>query len=492
MKTEVLRMEHIGKSLNRVKILDDFRLNVYQGEILGVIGLSGSGKTTIANILAGLEPVDSGRIFYREELVVEHGKSMGRQPGIYVIHNTIRLVPQVTVAENIFVIKNNSLKKVLIRQKAMNQQAKMLLAEVGLDIPPQTLAEELSPPEQHLVSLAKAMALGAKLIVLDEITEAYTYRELIRLKRAVRRLREKGVAFIYLSHNVSELLDFADRITVLRGGKNVSTLYRDEYEQSKILSLLVGSEFRERTKKDHATTGELLLQFRAVSTDRIKSVSFTLQKGEVLGIFDIENKANMEIFHLFTGAKQPAEGEILLDGSRFAVKNVFQAVKAGVGIIPEQAADNGLFPKLDFADNFAFLIYKKISNPLLCLNHRSVNFLAREYGTKLGISRPERRLPVGVLDGLTRQKIMLYRWLLYKPKVLVFANPGAMLDVITKKMTYTFINEAAKQGIGIILVTSDLSEAAATCDRIMVLSGRESRGDYLWEEMQKIDVKSLY
>ena len=211
MKTEVLRMEHIGKSLNRVKILDDFRLNVYQGEILGVIGLSGSGKTTIANILAGLEPVDSGRIFYREELVVEHGKSMGRQPGIYVIHNTIRLVPQVTVAENIFVIKNNSLKKVLIRQKAMNQQAKMLLAEVGLDIPPQTLAEELSPPEQHLVSLAKAMALGAKLIVLDEITEAYTYRELIRLKRAVRRLREKGVAFIYLSHNVSELLDFAER-----------------------------------------------------------------------------------------------------------------------------------------------------------------------------------------------------------------------------------------------------------------------------------------
>jgi ABC-type sugar transport system ATPase subunit len=305
-------------------------------------------------------------------------------------------------------------------------------------------------------------------------------------------MKEKGVAFIYASHNVAELLDLADRITVLRGGKNISTLYRDEYEKNKILSILVGSEFRERAKKDHTKTGELLLQVRAVSTDRIKNISFQLQKGEVLGIFDIENKANMEIFYLFTGEKQPAKGEIWLNGSRYDVKNVFQAVKAGVGIIPEQMADNRLFPKLDFADNFAFLIYKKISNPLMCISKRAVNFLAKEYGAKLGISQKEQHIPVGSLDDYTCQKIMLYRWLLYKPKLLVFDNPGAMLDVITKKMTYTFINEAAKQGIGIIVVTSDLSEATATCDRILVLSGQESKGDFLREEMQNIDLTSLY
>lgn len=491
MKTEILRMEHITKSRAGVKILDDFRLNIYKGEVLGLIGLSGTGKTAISNILSGCETVDDGRIYFDEQQTLPHNKNARRRNNIFIIHHTSRLVPQLSIAENIFVIKDNSFRKIMVDRKAINQQANVLLREVGLEISPETPAGELSIAKQHLVELAKGISDSTRLIILDEITEFYTFKELCILKETINRLKKKGIAFLFETCKPDELMDFADRIAVLRDGKNVKTLHNGEYSKDLMQSLMVGSEFREHFDREDTITDKMVLRLERLYTEKIEGLSFNLHRGEILGILDLEGKASIEVYNLLTGRVQPKSGNIYLDGSRIQIKNIIQTVRSGIGIVPEGGIYSSLFENMNFIENISFLVMEKMSGFFLNINKKIYDFIAKEYSNVLGLNDEDRYIPVQSFDVFIRQKIMLYRWLLFRPQVLVFANLGAMLDVVTKKVSYAFINEAAKNGIGILMVTSDISEAANICDRVIVISGKRVRGEYTKGEITRLRINEL-
>ncbi len=485
MKAEVVRMEHITRSHSGVKVLDDFRLNVYKGEILGIIGLSGAGKTAVSNILAGLDTIDEGTIFFNEQPVIGHNVNIGKRFKIFTIRNKGMLIPQLSIAENIFIIKKNSFKKLLINQKAINQQAKLILSEVGIDIPPQTRARELSHAQQHLVELAKAVAVGANLIVLDDITDSYTLRETSMLKETIGKLKSKGFTFLFESHRPDELIDFSDRITIMRDGRNVKTLYSGEYDKNNILSLMVGSEFKERFERADTLTEEVVLEVMNLCSDKIHDISFKLHKGEILGILDLTNRANVEIYNLLSGAVQPAAGNILLDGSRIYIRNLSQAISRGIGLVPEGANNTALLQNMSYAENLVFLLLKKMSGHFMYINKRTTDFIAREYSRMLEIGEEYRNTPIHAFDASIKQKIMLHRWLLYHPKILVCANLGKRVDVLSRKISYEFINEAAKKGIGVLLATSDLTEAANVCDRVIIISEKVAKGEFTKDQVLK-------
>lgn len=492
MRTEILRMENIKKSRSGIKVLDYFSMNVYKGEVLGVLGLSGTGKTAISNILAGFENIEDGKIYFKEELVSHLNRNISNNIKIFTIHHTVRLVPQLSIAENIYVIKNNSYKKILVNQRAINHQTRLLLKEIGLDISPQTIASELTLAEQHLIELAKAIAFRAVLIILDDIAESYTIREMDKLKEAIEKIRNKGVAFIYESQKPDEVINIADRITILRDGRNTKTFHKDEYNKNIMINLMVGSEFKESFKRENTITEETILKMNKICTNKIENLSFDLRKGEILGILDLENKASIEVYNLLSGGVQPISGELYLSGEKLTINSISKAIKSGIGLMPENAVNNTLFQNMTYAENLSFMIMKKMSGPLMSLSKRIFSFIAREYRQLLDIDEDDEKEMLKSFNLYTRQKVMLTRWMLYNPKVLVCANPGAMLDIITKEISFSFINEFAKKGVGILLVTSDFQEATSICDRIIVISDKKIKGEYNRDTMIKLNMESLY
>lgn len=493
MKSELLRMEHICKASLGIDVLDDFKLNVFKGEILILIGLSGSGKTMLANILAGRESMDSGSIYFAEQKVVIGSKSISKKLGIYCLHNKSSLVPQLSVAENIFVIKNNSLRKILLNKKAIDNQTKLLLSEIGLDISPDTPAGSLTLAQQHLVEYAKAMASGAKLIVVEDFTGSYTAREIEKLKQVTLHFKNAGISFLIETHRTVEIFEVADRISIMRDGKNVKTLYRDEFNKDYVFNLLVGREFTRRYERiSKRTEKEILRVQELTSPELLNKISFNLYQGEILGILDMENKSNMKLADILTGFSQAFSGEIYLDGVRTEIKDLEQAIKYGIGLIPQDGINSQLLQNMSFPDNLSFLLLKKLKKWLLYINQNLVDCLGEEFRAELGIGENQDKIELENFDLYTRLKILFMKWILYKPKVLICIKPCSIADIVMKEIIYSMLDKATERGIAVILISSDLAEVSAICDRVIVLADEKVKVQFAKNDIPKLAIKDLY
>ena len=493
MKSEILRMEHISKYNSVLGRLNDLKLNIYKGEILGLVGLSGTGKTLISNILSGLETIDAGVIYFDEQQVNISSRSISRKLGIFCVHHEMRLVPQLSVADNIFVIKDNSFKKIILNEKAIINQARELLEEIELDISPNALAKSLTIAQQHLVELTKAIAARAKLIVIDDITDSYTLRELEKLKETINRFKKEGVSFLFQSHKAEEILEIADRLVILREGKNVKTLYKGEYNLQEIFTLLIGKELKEVYKRSKAVTGVEVLSIKKLcSQDGIVDVSFKIYRGEILGILDLENKSNVHLSEILTGISPKSSGDIVLEGKKIEIKNFRSALKYGIGIIPQDSIENSLFFNMNILDNLSFPMLKKISNRFSVINKRILKLLSGEFSNQLNLDCNNEKINIDDIDVYTLQKILISKWILYKPKVLIYMNPCGKADIITREIIFSLLDEASQKGISIIIISSSLDEVSLICDRVIVLSQGKLKAEYNQENFDKINLYSLY
>lgn len=466
----ILKMEDISKQFPGVKALDGVCLEVRKGEVHALLGENGAGKSTLLKILAGVYTRDSGRIFIDGHEVRQLDPQKAEALGIAVIYQEFSTLPQLSVAENIF-LANQPLRRggLAIDWKACRRRSSELLRRVGLDIDPDTLICDLKIAQQQMVEIAKALSKNARIIVMDEPTAPLTQREIENLFSVIRELKAQGVSVIYVSHRLVEIKQICDRITFLRDGRQVGQASVDEVDMRDMIRMMVGRELSDMYPKVHARIGDELLRVeKIVTAEKLKGVSFILRKGEILGIAGLVGAGRTELARAVFGADPILSGKVYLEGRQLKKSSVRKSITAGMGLVPEDRKRQGLVLMMNVGHNITLASLKKYrSFGKLCL--KKENQSAVHFVDKLRIATPSILQETSNLSGGNQQKVVLSKWLCANCKALIIDEPTRGIDVGAKKEIYELMGELVSEGIGIVMISSELPELIGICDRIVVM-----------------------
>ncbi|MFN3308758.1 MAG: sugar ABC transporter ATP-binding protein, partial [Anaerolineales bacterium] len=427
----------------------------------------------LMNIINGVVPLDSGSIYLDGQLVHLTSPRRALELGITMIHQELALISELTVGQNLYLGREPRKWGVWIDWGQVYRQAQYELDRLGIDISARAKIIDLSIAERQLVEIAKALSYRARLIALDEPTSSLTSRETETLFRLVRMLRTEGVALIYISHRLEEVFELADRIAVMRDGQLVGEGSVEEFTPSRLVQLMVGRELAEFFPKSSTTCGEPIL--RAVnlhSGKEVRGVSFELHKGEIVGMAGLVGSGRSNVARLLFGADRLQKGEIWFEGKRVELRSPRDAIRLGIGLVPEDRKTQGLFLKQSVRYNVASVLLQLLSR-LSFLNFRAVNQAVRQLVERLRIRTPSLSQQVRNLSGGNQQKVVISRWLALNPKVLILDEPTRGVDVGAKAEIHALMNELAAQGMAILMISSELPEVLGVSDRILVM--REGR-----------------
>lgn len=474
-----------------MKALDNVNLDLYAGEFHSLVGENGAGKSTLMKVLSGVYPYGT----YEGEIRVDGQEKQfptireAEEAGIAIIFQELSLVKELTVGENIFLGKEPA-KFGIINWSEVYQKSAKLLEELNLDINPQTEVGNLGIGQQQLVEIAKALSQKAKILVLDEPTAALTESEVEILFDILRDLKERGVGMIYISHKLDEVFAMSDRITVLRDGQTVATHKTEELDKDKVIALMVGREVGDIFPETTHDFGEVALEvknltaFEADHPDKkmVDDISFSVRKGEVLGISGLMGAGRSELLTAIFGAwKGKSSGEVFVGGKPIEIKSPKDAIRAGIGFVTEDRKRYGLILDQTIMDNSTLAGLKQISGRFL--THRSRELVATKDSMKsLRVKANSPMTITGTLSGGNQQKVVLAKWLLTNPKVLFLDEPTRGIDVGAKQEIYSEINELAKQGLAIVMVSSELPEVLGLSDRVLVLHEGHLTGEFTKSE----------
>ncbi len=484
-------MRSISKEFPGVKALDGVTFDLHAGEFHALVGENGAGKSTLMKVLSGVYPAGT----YAGEIVVDGAPQQFRtvrdaeNAGIAIIFQELSLVKELTVGENIFLGREPSRFGVINRAE-LYQRAGQLLKDLNLPIDPRTPVGNLGIGQQQLVEIAKALSQKAKILVLDEPTAALTESEVETLFAILQTLRERGVGMIYISHKLGEVFAMSDRITVLRDGKTVGTRPTSELDIEKVIALMVGRDVGDIFPQTNHEFGETALEVRGVSAfdldnpqkKLVDDVSFTVRRGEVLGIAGLMGAGRTELLTAVFGAWQgKSAGEILIEGERVSIDSPIDAIRRGIGFVTEDRKRFGLILEQTILDNMTLAGLKRISGRLLTDRTRET-IAAREAMQSLRVKATSALTIAGTLSGGNQQKVVLGKWLLTNPKILFLDEPTRGIDVGAKQEIYAEINKLARQGLAIVLVSSELPEVMGLSDRIIVLHEGKLTGEFTKQE----------
>jgi D-xylose transport system ATP-binding protein len=487
----ILEMRSITKEFPGVKALDGVTFDLFAGEFHSLVGENGAGKSTLMKVLSGVYPIGT----YGGDIVID---SQIRQfktirdsehAGVAIIFQELSLVKELTVGENIFLGREPS-KFGVINWSELYQKAAKLLQDLHLPIDPRTPVGNLGIGQQQLVEIAKALSQSAKILVLDEPTAALTESEVKTLFTILRNLKARGVGMIYISHKLDEVFEMSDRITVLRDGKTIGTHHAADLTKDKVIALMVGREVGDIFPKTAHEFGETALEVRnltAFDPDNpnkklVDNISFSVRKGEVLGISGLMGAGRSELLMSIFGAWQgKSAGEILVEGRRISVNSPSDAIKNGIGFVTEDRKRFGLLLEQTILDNMTLAGLKKISGAFL--THRSRETVAAKQSMQsLKVKANSPVTIAGTLSGGNQQKVVLGKWLLTNPKVLFLDEPTRGIDVGAKQEIYSEINKLAKEGLAIVMVSSELPEVLGLSDRVLVLHEGKLTGEFTKSE----------
>jgi ABC-type sugar transport system ATPase subunit len=474
LREEVLRMERVDCQSDDRLILDRFHFNIYRGEVLLVLGMHDAGQQVLTGLLSGQVQPERGRILFEERPVSLKNMDETRALGIYSVLQDSRLVPDLTVAENIFVLRRSRHRHGMVSRRAMERQTKKILDYVGMEISPDTPARYLSVADQHLIEIAKDVTMGAKLIINDDLRIPYTHRELERLHRMVRQYVQQGVSFLIVSsHNdeTNNIFSIADRIVVMRDGQNVGELHANEWNPRHITNLLVGQEFQSIPRRRASVSAEEVLRVEDVNSNSLHSVSFSVRSGETLGLLDLAGHANQEVVHILTGRAKEYQGTVFLHHNPVRFAHLSDAIGAGVGFIPATPIGLQLSDSMSTAENLSLILMRRKKLPNFLKMRRQLEILLRDNLEALDLPKKFKDCPVQELPESSRLRLLYLRWILGKCRLLICVKPCTALDVVRRDVAQSMLDQAAQSGMGVLVVSSDLSEVAATCDRIAVFSG---------------------
>jgi D-xylose transport system ATP-binding protein len=486
----ILQMKGITKEFPGVRALNNVTFFVKKGEIHALCGENGAGKSTLMKILTGVYPYGTykGKIYLDGKEVKFKSIKESQDAGIAIIHQELALVEEMSVAENIL-LSNDLMRRKYIDWNLIFAESLKWLKEVGLDIDPQTKVKQLSVGKQQLVEIAKALTLNAKIIVLDEPTAALTKNEVEVLMGILRNLKKKGVTCIYISHKLSEVLEIADTVTVLRDGETISTDPIEKLTEETIITKMVGRKITDIYPYKKREIGPIILEVndwtvvqKSTGKKIINHVSFSLKKGEILGIAGLMGAGRTELFSSLVGYYPGhVTGTIKVDGKEKRIRNPRDAIEAGIAYVSEDRKRYGLVLGMNIIQNTTLSSLKKVMRYQL-IDQTIELKTAQEINDKVKLKAPNLEIKVSQLSGGNQQKVVISKWLLNDPKVLILDEPTRGIDVGAKYEIYKIINELATQGVGIILISSELPEILGMSDRVLVMAGGQITGELKRDE----------
>lgn len=488
--TCVLKLQNICKNFGGVTALDDVRLELRKGEIHVVIGENGAGKSTLMKIILGIHRADRGSMEYQGHPGFFKNPREALSSGISMIHQEISLVPTISVAENIWLGREELFTRAgLINRKERVRKTKELFDRLEMKIDPGAMTNDLSVAQMQLVELARAVSYDSKIIIMDEPTSALTNTEIEILMRIVRDLVSRGTTIVFISHKLDEVLEIADRISVYRDGKYIDCFENQDITEDILIKYIVGREISDIYPHEHKKGTREILEIKNLTRDEIFSdISFKLHAGEVYGFSGLMGAGRSEVVRGIFGIDRITSGEVLLEGKKVIIRQPKDAVGLGIAMVTEDRLRMGVIGALSIFHNTTITKIRWLCNKLDFLNKKREKELFNEASEKFSIKFGKMTNLIGSLSGGNQQKVILARGLMINPKVLILDEPTRGIDIGSKVAIYRIIDELAKEGMAIILVSSELPEILGLCDTVSVLRGGKivytgKRGDYTQETL---------
>jgi len=498
-KKIALEMKNITKEFPGVRALDNVSFCAYEGEILALCGENGAGKSTLMKVLSGsyAENTYEGEIYVNGKQCHFMNPAQSEAVGIDMIYQEISMHLDMTVAENIF-LGRWPLKGKRVNWRELNERAMEYISMVGIDVKPDMMLRQLGASQQQLISIARALSKEPKILVLDEPTSPLTQNEADQLFSILHRLKDRGIACILITHKMEEVFQNADRVTVLRDGKSVSSYLKEETNEHQIITDMVGREFDNYYPKEKADIGGAVLEVKNFSVPHpfvpgrkiIDSVSFEVHKGEILGVAGLVGAGRSELMNAVFGKDPSAGGEVYVDGKKVSIKGPKDAMKYGIGLATEDRKYDGIIGNMSILENLTLPNLGQVSKKGI-LNLKKEEGLAKEYFTKMNVKAPDVRTMMYQLSGGNQQKVVLGKWIAQNPKVLILDEPTRGIDVGAKYEIYKIMVELAKQGVAIIMISSELPELLSMSDRVMVIANEKIRGVMKAEECKQEKIMEL-
>lgn len=488
----ILEMKNISKTFPGVKALDNVQLQVKPGEVHALMGENGAGKSTLMKILMGIYTKDEGgEIFFNGQPYHASNPKEAMDTGVAMIHQELNPILDMTVYENIFVgreIKKNG----LVDKKAEIEQARKLIADCGLHVEPTEILRNLTVAQCQLIEIIKAISVNAKVIIMDEPTAAITEREVELLFGHIRRLTANGVAIIYVSHRMNEIFTICDRISVYRDGQYIGTGETKDLDETKLIKMMVGREITDVFPKLEAEIGDVLFEAKNIvrADNKVKDVSISVRKGEILGIGGLVGAGRSELVEGIFGMHKLSSGEIYINGKKIDVHSPKDIIRHGVALITEDRKVTGLNLRGTVNDNIAMVAIKKLLNNGLYSKVKARK-ASQEYINKLKIKTPSGDQIVGNLSGGNQQKVVIAKWLLNEPDVIILDEPTRGIDVGAKRDIYLLIGSLVQQGKAVIMISSEIPELMGVCDRIAVMSEGRLSGEVHREDFSQERIMTL-
>ncbi|KHT63501.1 sugar ABC transporter ATP-binding protein [Photobacterium gaetbulicola] len=481
MTQPILELKDIEKAFPGVKALDKASLNVYPGKVMALMGENGAGKSTLMKALTGIYHMDAGEIRYQGQAVNFNGPRHSQEAGISIIHQELNLIPELTIAENIFLGREKTNAFGGIKWSQMYKEADALLARLNVKHSSRTLLGDLSLGEQQMVEIAKALSFKSQVIIMDEPTDALTDTETESLFKVINELREEGTGIVYISHRLKEIFEICDDITVLRDGKFIGQRAVADIDEDTMIEMMVGRRLDEQYPRIDVKHGTTCLEVKNLSGAGVHDVSFTLDRGEILGISGLMGAGRTELMKVIYGALQREAGDILLDGKVINPQSPQDGLANGIAYISEDRKGDGLILGLSVKENMSICSLEQLSNGVQ-LRHYDEVTAVEDFIRLFNIKTPTHNQIIGNLSGGNQQKVAIAKGLMTKPKVLILDEPTRGVDVGAKKEIYQLINQFKSEGMSIILVSSEMPEVLGMSDRILVMHEGKISGEFMAEE----------
>jgi rhamnose transport system ATP-binding protein len=467
----VIELRGITKRFGPVEVLTDVDLSLRAGRVHSLAGENGAGKSTVVNILGGIHQPDAGRILLDGSDIAIHGAADAKRHGIAVVHQHPALFPDLSVAENIFVGRQPR-RFGRIDWAAMRSQARELLSRLRMEIDVRLPVKMLGIAERHAIEIARALSLDARVLVMDEPTSAISGREVARLFEIVGRLKQHGVAILFISHFIDEILRLGDDVTVLRSGRRIVTAAAGELTPEQTVRYMIGTEPAAFFPKEAAEIGAPVVSVRGLSgAGFVEDVGFDLRAGEILGFFGLVGAGRSEVAQMLFGIAPPERGEIRMEGRAVRPRSPQDALRLGISLLPEDRHQQGLVLEFPIRANETLPILRRLSRRFGLVDRAAEAKLAREFAARMRVVATGIEQPTNTLSGGNQQKVLMAKWLIPAPKVLILDQPTRGIDVGAKAEIHRIVSHLAAQGMAIILISDDAPEVIAMADRIIVFRG---------------------
>ncbi|MDC7124356.1 MAG: sugar ABC transporter ATP-binding protein [Spirochaetales bacterium] len=493
----ILEMKNITKSFPGVKALDDVTLKIRPGQVHALMGENGAGKSTLMKCLFGMYKEDAGEIYLNGERVNFHSTKDALEHGVSMIHQELSNVPDRPVMENLW-LGREPLHQVgplkFVDHKKMFNDTKELMAKLEMDIPPRVSMRTLSISHQQTCEIAKAVSYNASVVVMDEPTSSLSEKEVSHLFRIIRTLKDEGVAVIYISHKMSEIFQISDEVSVMRDGCLIATKPSSEMDDNSLINLMVGRDMSHRFPTVESVPGDVCLKVEGLTSvvpDSFKDVSFELRKGEILGIGGLVGAQRTELVEAIFGLRGIASGDIYINNKKIDIKSPQDAIKNGVGLITEDRRGSGIFPLLSIIDNTCMSSLDGYRNKMGLLDHKRIYTDIVKSNKQLRTKTPTYQTRIQNLSGGNQQKVIVARWMMITPDILIMDEPTRGIDVGAKFEIYCIMADLVKSGKAVIMVSSEMPELIGMSHRIMVLCNGKKTGTLSKEDASQESIMRL-